>query len=49
MGAEPMDLVAMEFDISRRHVCVRIGGPGLFEQLEEADGASLEGEPEEED
>jgi hypothetical protein len=42
LGAEPTDLVALEFDLTTRKVHVRVGGPELFEQIEEADSADLE-------
>ena len=35
LGAEPGDLSAFEFDLQTRTVHVRVGGPGLFEQIEE--------------
>jgi Bacterial RNA polymerase, alpha chain C terminal domain/Sigma-70, region 4 len=34
MGAEVGDMAAFEFDLKARQVFVRIGGPGLFEQIE---------------
>jgi hypothetical protein len=35
LGAEAGDLAAFEFDLQTRTVRVRVGGPGLFEQIEE--------------
>jgi hypothetical protein len=35
LGAEARDLAAFEFDLQTRTVRVRVGGPGLFEQIEE--------------
>jgi hypothetical protein len=35
LGAEAGDLAAFEFDLQARTVRVRVGGPGLFEQIEE--------------
>ena len=35
LGAEAGDLAAFEFDLQKRTVHVRVGGPGLFEQIEE--------------
>lgn len=35
LGAEAGDLAAFEFDLQTRTVHVRVGGPGLFEQIEE--------------
>jgi hypothetical protein len=37
LGAEPSDLVVFEFDIKARTVLVRVGGPGLFETVQEAE------------
>jgi hypothetical protein len=37
LGAEPNDLMVLEFDIKARTVLVRIGGPGLFETVQESD------------
>ena len=42
LGAEPDDLMALEFDKKTRRVKVRIGGPGLFEAMQ--DPASLSAE-----
>jgi hypothetical protein len=36
LGAEPGDLMVLEFDIRARTVLVRVGGPGLFETVQEA-------------
>jgi DNA-directed RNA polymerase alpha subunit len=35
LGAEPSDLMVLEFDIKARIVLVRVGGPGLFEAVQE--------------
>jgi Sigma-70, region 4 len=37
LGAEPSDLMVLEFDIKARTVLVRVGGPGLFEAVQEAE------------
>jgi hypothetical protein len=37
LGAEPSDLVVFEFDIKARTVLVRVGGPGLFETIQESE------------
>lgn len=37
LGAEPGDLMVLEFDIRARTVLVRVGGPGLFETVQEAE------------
>jgi hypothetical protein len=42
LGAEPDDLMALEFDKKTRRVMVRIGGPGFFEAMQ--DPASLSAE-----
>jgi hypothetical protein len=42
LGAEPDDLMALEFDKKMRRVIVRIGGPSLFEVMQ--DPASLSAE-----
>jgi hypothetical protein len=42
LGAEPDDLMALEFDKKTRRVMVRIGGPSLFEAMQ--DPASLSAE-----
>ena len=42
LGAEPNDLMVLEFDIKERAVLVRVGGPGLFETVQEADVEILE-------
>jgi hypothetical protein len=35
LGAEPGDLAVLEFDLRSRKVLVRVGGPGLFEAIQE--------------
>jgi hypothetical protein len=35
LGAEPGDLAAFEFDLKNRKVVVKVGGPGLFEAIQE--------------
>jgi hypothetical protein len=43
LGAEPSDLSTFEFDLKTRKVLVRVGGPGLFEAIQEPEGgASVE-------
>lgn len=42
LGAEPTDLAAFEFDLKSRQVLVRVGGPGLFEAIQEADSVIAE-------
>jgi hypothetical protein len=37
LGAEPNDLMVLEFDIKARNVLVRVGGLGLFEAVQEAE------------
>jgi hypothetical protein len=37
LGAEPSDLMVLEFDIKARTVLVRVGGPGLFESVQEGE------------
>jgi Bacterial RNA polymerase, alpha chain C terminal domain len=45
LGAEAGDLAAFEFDLQSRTVHVRVGGPGLFEQIEEPPTLAEEDEP----
>jgi hypothetical protein len=45
LGAEPGDLAAFEFDLQSHTVHVRVGGPGLFEQIEEPATLSEDDEP----
>jgi hypothetical protein len=45
LGAEAGDLAAFEFDLQLRTVHVRVGGPGLFEQIEEPTTLAEEDEP----
>jgi hypothetical protein len=40
LGAEPGDLSTFEFDLKSRKVLVRVGGPGLFEAIQDPDGVS---------
>jgi Sigma-70, region 4 len=40
LGAEPGDMSTFEFDLKSRKVLVRVGGPGLFEAIQEADGVT---------
>lgn len=42
LGAEPTDLAAFEFSLKSRQVLVRVGGPGLFEAIQDADSAIAE-------
>jgi hypothetical protein len=37
LGAEPSDLMVLEFDIKARTVLMRVGGPGLFEAVQESE------------
>ena len=46
-GAEPTDLAAFEFDLKSRKVLVTVGGPGLFEAIQDSDSAILDEGPEE--
>jgi hypothetical protein len=41
LGAEPGDLAAFEFDLKSRKVLVKVGGPGLFEVMQEPDNTAL--------
>lgn len=47
LGAEPTDLAAFEFDLKARKVLVTVGGPGLFETIQDSDSAILDEGPEE--
>jgi Bacterial RNA polymerase, alpha chain C terminal domain/Sigma-70, region 4 len=38
LGAERGDLVTFEFDLKSRKVLVRVGGPGLFEAIQDHEG-----------
>jgi hypothetical protein len=40
LGAEPGDLSIFEFDLKSRKVLVRVGGPGLFEAIQEPEDVS---------
>jgi hypothetical protein len=42
LGAEPSDLAAFEFDLKSRQVLVRVGGAGLFEEIQDPDSAIAE-------
>jgi hypothetical protein len=42
LGAEPSDLAAFEFDLKSRQVLVRVGGPGLFEAIQDPESAIAE-------
>ena len=42
LGAEPDDLMALEFDKKMRRVIVRIGGPGLFEAMQDPESLNAE-------
>lgn len=48
LGPEPGDLAVFEFNLKARTVLVRVGGPGLFEAMQDPESASAEsdGEPE---
>jgi hypothetical protein len=47
LGAEPSDLAAFEFDLRSRQVLVRVGGAGLFEEIQDPDSENAEEEIEE--
>ena len=47
LGTEPTDLTAFEFDLKSRKVLVKVGGPGLFESIQDSDSAISEEGPEE--
>jgi Bacterial RNA polymerase, alpha chain C terminal domain/Sigma-70, region 4 len=38
LGAEAGDLATFEFDLRRRSVLVRVGGPGLFDAIQDPEG-----------
>jgi hypothetical protein len=38
LGAEPGDLAAFEFDLKEKSVLVRVGGPDLFDAIQNTDG-----------
>jgi RNA polymerase alpha subunit/sigma-70-like protein len=38
LGAEPGDIAMFEFDLKKRSVLVRVGGPGLFEAIQDPEG-----------
>jgi hypothetical protein len=40
LGAEPADLVAFQFDLKARYVLVKVGGPDLYELIQEGDSAA---------
>ena len=42
LGAEPDDLMALEFNKKTRRVIVRIGGPGLFEAIQEPENMNTD-------
>jgi hypothetical protein len=42
LGAEPSDLAAFQFDLKSRQVLVKVGGPGLFEAIQDPDSAISE-------
>jgi hypothetical protein len=42
LGAEPGDLAIFEFDLKARTVLVRVGGPGLFEAIQDPESASID-------
>lgn len=44
LGAEPADFATFEFDLKRREVHVKVGGPDLFEAIQEPDGQIEDGE-----
>lgn len=44
LGAEPGDFAVLEFDLKARTVLVRVGGPGLFEAMQDPESASAEAE-----
>jgi hypothetical protein len=43
LGTEHTDFSAFEFDLSKRSVHVRVGGPGLLEQIEDPETTLTEG------
>jgi hypothetical protein len=49
LGAEPMDLVAVEFDLSRGQVHVRVGGPELFEKIEDPESVNFDNTSDDDD
>jgi hypothetical protein len=46
LGAEPSDLATFEFDLKARTVLVKVGGPGLFEAIQDPQSAAAGLEPE---
>ncbi len=46
LGAEPEDFAVFEFDLRARTVLVRVGGPGLFEAMQDPESANAETESE---
>lgn len=42
LGAEPTDLAIFEFDLKSRKVWVKVGGPGLFDAIQDAGSENLE-------
>jgi hypothetical protein len=40
LGAEPGDLTTFEFELRSRRVLVRVGGPDLFEVIQDPEGVS---------
>jgi hypothetical protein len=42
LGAESFDLATFEFDLKSRQVLVRVGGAGLFEEIQDPDSAGAE-------
>lgn len=47
LGAEPADLAVLEFDLKPRQMLIRIGGPGLFEAIQDPESAIAEDKYEE--
>jgi hypothetical protein len=47
LGAEPGDLAVFEFNLKARTVLVRVGGPDLFEAIQDPESSSVELESEE--
>ena len=42
LGAEPNDFAVFEFDLKKRQVIVKVGGPDLLEAIQDPDGSTLD-------
>ena len=42
LGAEPNDFAVFEFDLKKRQVIVKVGGPDLLEAIQDPDGSALD-------